>query len=582
MATLFALPFMLAYSAAGFLIEVYEKNSTNVLPKFVDVIAGIIAGACVCLSGNLHAAVYGFFFPSRNFRDFYWFTDATRFIGYHPDVPHDKTIHEYPVYSFIVSDLHPHVINMIFVITIIALVISLAVTILRVYRKADAVPWLFKHSLLRWVSPASLLVVFLIGLAPASNFWDYPIYVVFLGAMCFYVNLKAYSFSIKSIGISIAQMGAAAAIAYLVMTPFHLHFDTMGAELRLVEHRSMIYQLLILWGYQLFFAAALTFMMVTRYKLDLKPNKARQKQLNTVLNPHSDLYIPVMPDKPKHPFLNFIESVNPADGIAFVIFICGIGLFLIPEFVYVLDIYPSHPRSNTMFKLGFQAFIMFGIASGYCMTRLLFETVTNFPHKKIVTAGGIFILICAFMYPVYAIPQWYGKFTPSRIIGLDGTTYMYQQTREYKGAGMSDEEKVQISLADDHALIQYINENIEGAPVIAEANGDAYTVNGRISVNTGLQNVFNWYFHQFLWRNSNAELLDPRRDDINNFYKSDDEEFVRKIIDKYNIKYIVIGEMERLMYPEMNESLLTSMGEVVFRSNDLYMVKVDPVWTRRF
>jgi YYY domain-containing protein len=576
MATLFALPFMLAYSAAGFLIEIYDKNSPTGIPKFAANAAGLLAGACVCLSGNLHSAVYGFFFKSRNFRDFYWFTDATRFIGYHPEVAHDKTIHEFPVYSFIVSDLHPHVINMIFVITIIALVISLAVTVLTLYRKADTVPWLFNHPLLRWVSPAFLLAVFIIGLAPAANFWDYPIYVVFLGAVCMYVNLKAHSFTIKSVLITVAQMVAAAVLAYLVTLPFHMHFENMGTQLKLVEHRSLLYQLLILWGYQLFFAAALTAMMYVRYKLDKNPTKARLKQMNTVLSPHSELYIPPMTEKPKHPLLNFIESVNPADGIAFVIFICGIGLFLIPEFIYVLDIYPSHPRSNTMFKLGFQAFIMFGIGSGYVMSRLFFETVKDFPHKKAVTAGGIFILICAFMYPVFAIPQWYGDFVPSRVAGLDGTSYMYTQTRDYKGAGMSDEEMVAVSMADDHALVQYINENITGAPVIAEANGDAYTINGRISVNTGLQNVFNWYFHQFLWRSSNSELLDGRRDDIENFYKSQDAEFARRIIDKYNIKYIVVGEIERLKYPEINEEILTSMGEVVFRSNDLYMVKIVP------
>jgi uncharacterized membrane protein len=129
-------------------------------------------------------------------------------------------------------------------------------------------------------------------------------------------------------------------------------------------------------------------------------------------------------------------------------------------------------------------------------------------------------------------------------------------------------------MTSDHALIQFINENITGAPVLAESYGGSYTINGRVSANTGLQNIFNWHKHQQLWRNSDWELLNERESAINDLYRSNDEHRIREIINRYNVEYIVIGKIERLNYPHMDEYLLRSMGEVIFTDNDLYMIQV--------
>jgi uncharacterized membrane protein len=62
-------------------------------------------------------------------------------------------------------------------------------------------------------------------------------------------------------------------------------------------------------------------------------------------------------------------------------------------------------------------------------------------------------------------------------------------------------------------------------------------------------------------------------------YKSEDAVRVRKVIAKYNVEYIVIGEIERLIYPELNEELLKSMGEIICQSNvmyDTYLIRVTP------
>ena len=586
MATLFALPFMLAYSVAEFFIELYQKNSAKEVPARAGVWAGILAGLAICVGGNLHTVIFGVLFPHWHISDSYSFTNATRYIGFNPDWENDKTIHEFPQYSYIVSDLHAHVINMLFVLTVVGLAIVLAVDILNAYRKPDHAPALFKKpNALKWLNISFFLIILLIGLFPAVNFWDYFIYVVVTGAMCLYANLRAHDYTMKSLYMTIGQAAAIAIGAYIVTLPFHLSFDSMGTQVKLAAHHSMIRQLGVLWGYQLFFAVILIWIMLQRYKrMDAarhtaskkKSKKARASAAAHGLIPGGGhaLCIPEAEKKQKHPLFGFIEKANPADALVFVIFICAIGLVIIPELIYVVDIYPTYPRANTMFKLGYQAFILFGLGVSYTMVRMTFETIESFKWKKIAACAGAILIAAALIYPFYGIGQWYGSLSPSGVKGLDGTKYMLTQEKWYTGA---NDEATFVKLEDDYELIQYINQNIKGSPVIAEAFGDSYTLNGRISANTGLPNILNWYYHQYLWRNSNGPMLDERRNDINDLYMSGSADRVREIIGKYGVQYIAVGQIERLRYPGMDENLLRSMGNIVFQSNDLYMIQTSAI-----
>ncbi|MCL2152083.1 MAG: DUF2298 domain-containing protein [Oscillospiraceae bacterium] len=589
MAALFALSFMLAFSVGEFLINVYQKNAHEraLRPKRVSagVKAGIVAGLAVCFAGNLHSLIFAVLFPQWNNGSSYWFPDATRYIGYNPDVINDKTIHEFPQYSFVVSDLHAHVINIIFVLTVVGLALSLTVELLKGIKG--------KRLLLPFI-----LVIFLIGLFPAMNFWDYPIYVVFVGALLLYSNLKTYKFSKKSLLITIGQIATIALAAYIVTLPFQLSFESMGTQIRLVEHRSMLYQLGVLWGFQLFFAVALTYVMIRQYKsqnglaAQAEQAGASPKSVGKVLGNDNvagivdgggdeckeasnqlsnDLRIPSANDPPSAPLLRFIEKANPADAFVFIIFICAVGLVIIPELIYVVDIYPSHPRANTMFKLGYQAFILFGLGVGYTFMRLRLLPKKLFKFKGLLTALGTFLLASALLYPFYSINQWYFKHAAGTFSGLDGMTYLLKNEMPYTTA---EGETYYLRLQDDYSLIKYINENIKGSPVIAESYGDSYTLNGRISTNTGLPNILNWYYHQILWRNSNYDLINERFTDINAIYWSSDPEQVRGILTKYGVEYIVVGQIERLNYPSINEAMLQTMGDVVFRSNDLYLIHV--------
>ena len=69
-------------------------------------------------------------------------------------------------------------------------------------------------------------------------------------------------------------------------------------------------------------------------------------------------------------------------------------------------------------------------------------------------------------------------------------------------------------------------------------------------------------------------MLDERFQDVYTLYMSGNPESVRRILEKYHVEYIVIGQIERLRYPDMDEDILKTMGDIVFESNELYMIMV--------
>lgn len=129
----------------------------------------------------------------------------------------------------------------------------------------------------------------------------------------------------------------------------------------------------------------------------------------------------------------------------------------------------------------------------------------------------------------------------------------------------------------DASAIRWLKANIEGSPVVLEANGDSYTGYERVSAMTGLPTVLGWYVHEWLWRNDTGDL-NQKSADIQSIYTSSDEALVKFLIDKYEISYIVVGSREFEKYGDrLNEELLLEIGEKVFQSGNssTYILKVD-------
>ncbi len=108
---------------------------------------------------------------------------------------------------------------------------------------------------------------------------------------------------------------------------------------------------------------------------------------------------------------------------------------------------------------------------------------------------------------------------------------------------------METAFPEDAAGIRLLKKNINGSPVVLEANGDSYTQYERVSAMTGLPTVLGWYVHEWLWRNDVADLI-TKSGDIELIYTSKDEKQVKDLLEKYNISYIFTGSCEREKYGE--------------------------------
>ncbi len=82
------------------------------------------------------------------------------------------------------------------------------------------------------------------------------------------------------------------------------------------------------------------------------------------------------------------------------------------------------------------------------------------------------------------------------------------------------------------------------AGVVAEAVGGSYSIYGRVSTLSGQPTVLGWDFHETQWRGSSL-LLGTRQNDIQRLYCTRDWNEAQQIINLYNIRYIFLGNLER-------------------------------------
>lgn len=210
-----------------------------------------------------------------------------------------------------------------------------------------------------------------------------------------------------------------------------------------------------------------------------------------------------------------------------------------------------------MFKLTYQAYIMFGMTMAYVIFRLMVIS-----YKKILKAAAgvaLVLLVWTWGYFGNSVNSWFGNVQdPSQYMGLNATAFL------------------ETDFPEDAGAIRWLKKNVTGSPVVLEANGDSYTEYERVSAMTGLPTVLGWYVHEWLWRNDVADL-NTKSGDIELIYTSQDEKQVKELVEKYDVSYIFVGSCEKNKYGEnLNHELLRSLGETVFQdgSSGTYIVKV--------
>lgn len=523
MATIFSFTFTLSLSLGTTLIQKIKNFSVK-----KSLVLGLIFGYIVSLSGNLQT-IYSLFkgyngetpVPFWNlvlsistFPNSYWYPNATRFI-YH-------TIHEFPSYSFVVADLHGHVLDIPVVISLIAL------TLVFILEKKIRILNLS-------------LFGFLIAIAYMTNAWDGLIYLGLFGLILLFIKHGEGNESSKSILRTILKsvkyvlyvlilffvftfvfnknfVPFASGIGINCAPGFLVNMGHLGPflfEKGQCQH-SPIWQLLILYGFFLF--------MVISFLVFLRKKK-----------------------------------ILLSDQFILIISLFSFLLIIVPEFIYLKDIYTGHFRANTMFKLVYQAHIMLSLSSVYIIIRILSSIRNEFKSdlSKISAVFFIFwggvLLFFVSIYPKFAVWSGYGDLKQYK--SLSGITYL----KELK--------------PEDYKAINWLNANIKNQPVILEAQGDSYTDYARISANTGLPTVLGWTVHEWLWRGS-YDIPAARFADIQNLYETENPSIAEKIIKKYNVSLIYVGTMEREKY-KVAEEKFQKLGSLIYSQGNTRIYKIN-------
>ncbi len=546
----FALPYSLGCTVMKTALAKTGRNAKTA--GRLSVLAGVLSGAAVSLCGNLHYPIYKWIVPGiRSLlgleTDSYWFPDATRYIGYNPDT-HDKTIHEFPLYSYVLSDLHAHVINTIFVLALLGVLFAWLLYRGKMAKQQEGTRFSWVREAFH---PGILLAGFFIGLFHMTNYWDFPIYFVVTGAVILFSNARLTGFSGNTLKLTALHALVVTGIGELTALPFTLNFDTITTEIGIAPNHTPLYQLLVLWGLPFLAIGALLIFLVRDCFLQEKRKKSAAAGGRKKKGAE-----PPAQEKKRCRLFRFIGSLETADLFILTIGLCAAGLILIPELVYVKDIYTGdYLRANTMFKLTYQAFILFGISMGYIIVKYLRREEGK--AHRIVAGICLVLLVWTGGYFGESVGSWYGNvWDPSGYQTLEASCYLEER------------------MADDAVLIDWLNENVEGIEVILEADGDSYTDYGRISVNTGLPTVLGWYVHEWLWR-GDTESLNVRRQDIQTIYTSQDADEVRALVEEYEIAYIVAGQLEADRYGTVNHELLQSLGEIVASSGTSYLIAIE-------
>lgn len=116
---------------------------------------------------------------------------------------------------------------------------------------------------------------------------------------------------------------------------------------------------------------------------------------------------------------------------------------------------------------------------------------------------------------------------------------------------------------------------LESAPagVVIEAVGPQYSEYGRVATISGQPNVLGWAGHESQWRGGRKEI-GTREEDIETIYRSDSWEDTKQLLDMYNVRYIFIGTLERRTYRVNEAKFDRFLGAPVYKSDQVSIYEV--------
>lgn len=261
-----------------------------------------------------------------------------------------------------------------------------------------------------------------------------------------------------------------------------------------------------------------------------------------------------------------VVTYPPATGFALLLVGAGVVLTLVPEFVYLRDNFGV--RINTIFKFYYQAWLLFSVAGAYAVYSMLADARLPLP-APLLRAGltamiGVIVLL-GLLYPVLGIHNR-ALLETGRAVASDP-------------APLTLDGGSTLIFANDYEAITCLGEMVSGSDVVvAEAIGGPYDSGyGRVAALTGLPIVLGWENHEGQWRGPTyGAVVGTRPQDIEQLYTDLRWDVVRPVIERYGIDYIFYGISERNKYGAQGEQKFEENLEVVCERGGSRFYRVTP------
>jgi YYY domain-containing protein len=483
-------------------------------------------GVALCLLAGTFGSGLTLLGDAGPLRSYDWFGASRVITG---------TINEFPAFSFTLADLHAHVMAIPFSLLALGFGLQLA-------RAGPPAPPR---------GPAALelgLTAVAVGTLYAINAWSFPVIagLVMLGAL---VRLREAP-GPRERARTLAWALTALVLAVIAVLPFLLSYDAAADGLGTVSERAPFPT----WArdhgalYGLF-----AYLVATAYAARLARSRHAWRTAGWTaaaaifigsLLAAADLVavggLVALVWVAAH--AAFLGRAPAPERFGWVLIGGALLCLLIPEVVYVRDSFDggSLYRMNTVFKLGYQAWLLLAIAgagviawSGAWLGR----------RVRIGWALGLAVgLALAAVYPVAGTYARKGGFSASP--HLDGLRWLSQ------------------SAPGDPPAIAWLRDHAPRGAVVLEAVGDDYSAFGhaRISTFSGRPTVLGWAGHEVQWTHDPGS----RRADVDRIYDTPDPAGARPLLERYHVRYVVVGPIERADHGDAGVAKWDGLGGRVF------------------